>query len=692
MMGRRWLLGCLLVTAILATLAAGADTTHSILGRITTDGKPLEGVTVDFGDKLASVLTDDAGYYESEGAVEGDVYLLEPAAAGWTFAPARRAVVMGSGDEQVNFVAEPVGGQLAGLLFAPPTAASAHAKDGVFPDLLYPVGGETWKQGGSYNIRWTYEGNHPPMRIRLSKGGITCATITSGTPNDGSFWWKVPATVEPASDYAVYVIDQGSYADTSGEFTVEATPLVTYPTNAGVCWRRGQGYQIKWQGFPGANVKIQLYRGSLLSRGIAWSTPNDGSFWWSVPGDQRTADNYRIKITARNNSAISDKSDKPFAIVNNPRVTYPTEPGVEWEIGGSYTITWRQFVADQVKIDLIAGTTLSRVVTQGTTNDGSFHWQVPYDLQGTGGSVYKIRVTAVGCPAQSDKSNNWFDIEKAPAVTYPTGNGITWNLGSPYVITWHGFAASNVKIELLKGWALDRVISNSTINDQSFKWWVPVGQKPGADYRIRITATSGASQQDVSDRNFSIACVPLVTYPTSLGIEWDHGDSVQIRWQGFEGSAVRIELRQWGVVKKVIAYGATNDGSFWWKAFPDGMESGGGFKVRVIAQPALTVDDESNQYFRINPKPIVVRPNTNEWLHGPVDEIRWSGFEGASVRIELWDGASFDHVIQASTPNDGSYDWTISGAAGDQYRIRVSSLSGPFVADFSDQYFTMGPK
>ena len=45
--------------------------------------------------KLGSVLTDDAGYYESEGATEGAVYLVEPVAAGWEFSPVRRAVVMG---------------------------------------------------------------------------------------------------------------------------------------------------------------------------------------------------------------------------------------------------------------------------------------------------------------------------------------------------------------------------------------------------------------------------------------------------------------------------------------------------------------------------------------------------------------------------------------------------------------------
>ncbi len=691
--GIRWFI-C--VTACLLIAGGGlADDNHSILGTVTTDtGKALAGVTIDFGDNLASVLTDTAGYYEAAGAVEGGVYLVEPAAAGWTFSPTRRAVVMGSGDEQVNFSAEPVGGQFAGMLFAPPTASSAEAKyNPLIPSVTYPAGGETWTQGQSYNIRWSHTSipASSPMSIRLQKNGVNHTVVANGTPNDGSFWWKVPGSVQAGTDYSIRIADTLFHAGTGGQFTVEAAPLVTYPNDDGICWRRGQGYQIKWQGFPGANVKLQLYRGSLLSRGVAWSTPNDGSFWWTVPDDQTTDDNYKIKVTARSDTSVSDASDRPFTIVNNPRVTYPTEPGIVWDVGGSYTITWRQFVADQVKIDLIRCNLLDRTISATTANDGSFSWQVPYDLDT--GSAFQIRVRAVGCAAQSDKSNNDFEIRRVPAVTYPTANGITWNAGSPYGITWHGFTSTNVKIELLKGWALDRVIVDSTPNTGLYQWfWAPMFQTPGTNYRVRVTATSGPAQQDVSDRNFTIARAPMVTYPTQLGVQWAYGESVPIQWQGFEGDEVKIELLQWGALKRTITWHAANDGMFWWKVHPrTHFTAGIGFKIRVTDASDPTVSGQSNQYFRINARPVVLNPNGPEWLHGPNYEIRWSDFGATSVRIELWDGGSLDHVIADSTPNDGSYDWHISGTAGEEWRIRVRGLSGPHQADFSDRYFKMGP-
>jgi len=59
-----------LVALALTAGFACCDETYAIFGTVTIKaGAALEGVRVNFGDKLAPVLTDDAGYYEAEGAV-----------------------------------------------------------------------------------------------------------------------------------------------------------------------------------------------------------------------------------------------------------------------------------------------------------------------------------------------------------------------------------------------------------------------------------------------------------------------------------------------------------------------------------------------------------------------------------------------------------------------------------------------
>ena len=79
-----------------------------------------------------------------------------------------------------------------------------------------------------------------------------------------------------------------------------------------------------------------------------------------------------------------------------------------------------------------------------------------------------------------------------------------------YTIQWSytGDPGAYVKIELLKGGVLNRVITNSTSKGSggsgSYNWRVPLSQQLGADYKIRVTSTSNGSYTDTSDNNFSI--------------------------------------------------------------------------------------------------------------------------------------------------------------------------------------------
>jgi hypothetical protein len=54
------------------------------------------------------------------------------------------------------------------------------------------------------------------------------------------------------------------------------------------------------------------------------------------------------------------------------------------------------------------------------------------------------------------------------------------------------------------------------------------------------------------------------------------------------------------------------------------------------------------------------------------------------VKIELSRDGGTSWTALASTPNDGSHSWTVSGPATTQVRIRVSSVANPTVADVSN--------
>jgi peptidoglycan/xylan/chitin deacetylase (PgdA/CDA1 family) len=180
--------------------------------------------------------------------------------------------------------------------------------------------------------------------------------------------------------------------------------------------------------------------------------------------------------------------------------------GQRWVRGTVHTITWTSIGSPgaYVKIELLKGGVLNRVISSSTTNDGSYSWTI-ISTQ-TLGSDYRMRITSTSVTSIIDSSNNNFTITAgALTVTTPNG-GQTWARGSVHTIIWTsvGSPGAYVKIELLKGGVLNRVISSSTTNDGSYSWTISSTQTVGSDYRIRITSTSVTSITDSSNSNFTI--------------------------------------------------------------------------------------------------------------------------------------------------------------------------------------------
>jgi hypothetical protein len=91
----------------------------------------------------------------------------------------------------------------------------------------------------------------------------------------------------------------------------------------------------------------------------------------------------------------------------------------------------------------------------------------------------------------------------------------------------------------------------------------------------------------------------------------------------------------------------------------------------------------------------VLSPNgSEELISDSVHTLTWSS-EGAitNVKLEYSDANGIDgtwEVIDASTPNDCEYDWTVPEATSEQCLIRVSDISDPNnIFDVSDGVFTI---
>lgn len=174
-----------------------------------------------------------------------------------------------------------------------------------------PAAGANWSLKSAQTIAWTASGSqNANVKIFLYKGSSRVKTISTKTPNDGTFAWTVPADLTPATDYRVRVRTVDNLlSDYSDYFTISKPSLKVTSPATGAVWGRNTAQTITWtvKGTMNANVKIHLFRGATLVQTIAATTPNNGSFPWTVPGSLTRASDYKIRVRTVDN-AVTGKS------------------------------------------------------------------------------------------------------------------------------------------------------------------------------------------------------------------------------------------------------------------------------------------------------------------------------------------------------------------------------------------------
>ena len=72
---------------------------------------------------------------------------------------------------------------------------------------------------------------------------------------------------------------------------------------------------IKWSDNILGKVKIELFKSGTLLEVLAEEAESNGSFEWEVTGDYEIADDYKIRITSIDSSALTSESKDPFSVV-----------------------------------------------------------------------------------------------------------------------------------------------------------------------------------------------------------------------------------------------------------------------------------------------------------------------------------------------------------------------------------------
>lgn len=346
-----------------------------------------------------------------------------------------------------------------------------------------------------HNVMWNLYGNWFPYNDCISPHYINKIGGTNCGWTEG---W--------ADFFPLYVNGNPTYTWASGSYLNLETP--TWGT---AYWDNGDKVEGRvagalWDIYDGVNDGNDQITDGI---GKIWNTiatqkndghSNDNTFgqYWNALRTKYTSDNLP-KL------ALYQNTINYGSVTNSINVLSPNG-GEVWLTGNNKELKWGSTgnTGANVKIELYKAGVLNKVIVSSTPNDGSYYWIVPTTQ--AAGKDYKIKITSTSFANILDFSNNYFTITPGIIKVTSPNSGVSWAKGTKQYITWSktGNTGSYVKIELLKGGVLNRVITSSTSNSGSYLWTIPSTQAYGLDYKIRITSTSNVFITDTSDVNFKI--------------------------------------------------------------------------------------------------------------------------------------------------------------------------------------------
>ncbi len=91
--------------------------------------------------------------------------------------------------------------------------------------------------------------------------------------------------------------------------------------NGGEMFEHKTKQTIRWSDNIQGEVKIELLKGDDVLETLAESTPSTGSLEWEITDDYKKGDDYKIRVTSIDSSALKAESNEPFSIIKEYIIT-----------------------------------------------------------------------------------------------------------------------------------------------------------------------------------------------------------------------------------------------------------------------------------------------------------------------------------------------------------------------------------
>ena len=330
-----------------------------------------------------------------------------------------------------------------------------------------------------------------------------------------------------------------------------------------------------------------------------------------------------------------------------------------------------------------ASSTLS-ITTSAGTPPGTY----PLTITGVGGSL--TRTASVTLTV-------WTGI----AITSPN-TAVSWQVTTKKNITFtHNLGAGkpvNLSVSRDGGATWSPITNYITTSATSGTYAWTINGPPTTQARIRATSTTNASVTDTSDVNFTIINPVITVTSPNTAVSWRAGEtrSVTFSHNMGVGQVANIDVSRdggatWSFVAAITTTSATSGTFNWLVNGPPTAQA----RIRVTWAVDPAVTDISNVDFKILPRTTVTAPNTAvTWAVGSAQLIKWNHNIGTadSVKIELArDGINYTETIAPSVLNNasttGTFNWTVTGPATTNARVRVTWTTSPAVTDISNVNF-----
>jgi len=510
--------------------------------------------------------------------------------------------------------------------------------------LLSPNGGETYHPGESTNILWLTDPEVDNVKLELSTdNGQNWALVADNVADTGSYSWTIPDSSSDSCLVRIADAFDGDPVDVSNSpFSISAEAFIRLlAPNGGESLAAGSSFDIEWTSqHVTEHIKIEL----SVDNGATWDVvaadeANDGLFTWTVPN--RASTQCLVRLSASPASDVIDISDGLFTITGDDYDLHRIE-AEDAILSDGYVAEDRDECSNGQVARLTNSASNGTIKYNFALVPGEYQLYVRYsdEIDGTCQSVLKIEGRTV---------DEWqWDVAVSNDVYVYRRIGVfTFNFGDE--------------------------ISLWTLRDN--------GEYARVDY-FEFKSTGLPSDY-------------MAVMEPNGGENWFLGATHNIAWTSFATSgAVNIEIsRDNGATWNEIASNVPDDGigAYAWEVTGPTSQT---CLIRVsdIDGSPLDVSDAVFTIMeQVTPTITVTSPNGGEtWLVGTSHPIVWTSEHTTGiVKIEISrnEGGTWE-MLAANTPDDGSFDWTVTEPTSEASLIRVSDVAGT-TADSSDTVFTI---